>query len=161
MGRTMTAPWAAASTRLPYACRARSNAKLCLVQVGADARRVRADLRKYRGWKAELDRVKLSHVVGCLAIDAKALKAGLAPVVASTQARTTPANNSSLCLQRSFASEGVWHRWSPKKKRVAVACTACALTLRACVAVSCSASRAEEVLKMPAPQLLLRCLCPC
>lgn len=31
-------------------------------EVGFDARRVRLDLRKFRGWKAELDRMKVSQV---------------------------------------------------------------------------------------------------
>ena len=55
------------------------------VAVG-DAKAVRAQLRTYRGWKAELDKMKVSQAVGCLLVDSKVLKNALAPVVAQAQA---------------------------------------------------------------------------
>lgn len=56
-------------------------------EVGFDARRVRLDLRKFRGWKAELDRMKVSQVCGT---------ATGAPAGAHTRSRQYP--DSTLCM---------------------------------------------------------------
>ena len=45
---------------------------------------MKRDLRKYREWKAELDRMKISQVVGCLLVESKVLKSQLVPVIART-----------------------------------------------------------------------------
>jgi len=47
-------------------------------------REIRRDMYKQREWRNELDRMKISHVVGCLFIDSKTLRNDLLPTTTNT-----------------------------------------------------------------------------
>ncbi|KAF5838995.1 dynein heavy chain, N-terminal region 2-domain-containing protein [Dunaliella salina] len=47
-------------------------------------REIRTDMHKQRVWRNELDRMKISHVVGCLFIDSKTLRNDLMPTTTNT-----------------------------------------------------------------------------
>eukprot|EP00798_Chlamydomonas_sp_ICE-L_P012760 gene12760-16011_t len=47
-------------------------------------RDIRRDMHKQREWRNELDRMKISNVVGCLLVDSKALRNDLMPVTLNT-----------------------------------------------------------------------------
>ncbi|KAJ9534885.1 hypothetical protein QJQ45_029552, partial [Haematococcus lacustris] len=47
-------------------------------------REIRRDMHKQREWRNELDRMKISNVVGCLYIDSKSLRNDLLPITSST-----------------------------------------------------------------------------
>lgn len=47
-------------------------------------RDIRRDMHKQREWRNELERMKISNVVGCLYVDSKSLRNDLMPITTST-----------------------------------------------------------------------------
>lgn len=47
-------------------------------------REIRRDMHKQREWRNELERMKISNVVGCLYVDSKSLRNDLMPITTST-----------------------------------------------------------------------------